>query len=216
MSDNQLFHDEVIERVREFAPVVPADVLSSTGPSAQRVLDRVLAMTARANTVDIGRAPIGTANSRARPAWLTRWRAGALTGVVTAVAVIVAVLVIAGGAGPSIVGRAYAATDPVGVIVHYVETTRSSDGGTPEVSEYWLNGPDSRQLFNANRPSSRQDIVVSGGQMRNLSRGKLVVVPVLPASSPCPTELVLNGGCSEQQNNTPVDGLRRLYRSGYI
>lgn len=115
MSDSRLFYDEVIERVSEFAPVVPGDVLSSTGPSAQRVLYRVLVTAARTDTAEIGCAPIATTNARTRrPSWLTRWRAGALTGVVAIVAVLVAVLVIAGGAGPSIVGRAYAATDPGG------------------------------------------------------------------------------------------------------
>lgn len=58
--------------------------------------------------------------------------------------------------------------------------------------------------------------MVGDGQVRNLTRGKLAVMPVLPASTPCPTELVLNGGCAEQQNDTPVDGLRSLYRSGHI
>jgi hypothetical protein len=218
MSDIQHFEDEVLERVREFAPVVPADVLSSAGPSAQRVLDHVHATAVRANAADTGREPMASTTTRVPGSrWLTRRRAGGLAGLVTAVAVVVAILLVGSGGGSSIVGRAYAATDPAGVIVHYVETTRSSlpaKGGAPETWEYWIDGPDSHQTLDPNDATRRQDIVTSGGRSETLAFGRLAVVPSWPASTRCAASVVLEGGCAEGQNGTPIDGLRSLLRSG--
>jgi hypothetical protein len=220
VNDSQHFEDEVLERVREFAPVVPADVLSSTGPSAQRVLDHALATAARAGAADSERQPMSPSTTRAAgSSWLTRRRIGALAGVVTAVAVVVAILVIGSGGEASIVGRAYAATDPAGAIVHYVETSRSSSpgiGGAPQVTEYWIDGPDSHQILNDNHPKFRQDIVTSDGKSETLAFGRLVVGPAWPASTRCAAAIVLEGGCAQGQNSMPIDGLRSLLRSGQL
>jgi hypothetical protein len=220
VSDSQLFEDDLLERVREVAPLVPADVLSSTGPSAQRVLMHVLATPARADAAGSARPPAGRPASAARQSsWLTRWRVGAVAGLATAIAVVAVILVISASGGPSIVARAYAATNPAGVIVHYVETSRSSANGTsrvPDITEFWVDGPASHEVLEANNPRERQDIVTSGGQVHTLAFGTLVSMPAWPATTRCAPAIVLEGGCAEGQNNTPIDGLRSLYRSGQI
>jgi hypothetical protein len=220
VSDSQLFEDDLLERVREVAPLVPADVLSSTGPSAQRVLTHVLATPARADAAGPTRPPAGRPAGAARQStWLTRWRVGAVAGLATAIAVVVAILVIGASGGPSIVARAYAATNPAGVIVHYIETSRSSlqaNTQVPYITEFWVDGPDSHQILEANNPKKRQDIVTSGGQGYTLAFGTLAIIPAWPANTRCAAAIVLEGGCAEGQNNTPIDGLRSLYRSGQI
>jgi hypothetical protein len=218
VSDHQLFEDEVLERVRESGPVVPDDLLSLTGASAQRVLARVLATSTSADTAADGRAPASSPARAGRSSWLTRRRVGALAGVVVAVAAVVAILAIgSGGGGPSILGRAYAATNPAGVIVHYIETTRSSlqtaHRFLPQVTEFWIDGRDTHQIIDGNDGKARQDIVTSGGRQETLTFGNLVIAPAWPASTKCAPALVLTGDCAEGRNSTPIDGLRSLLRA---
>lgn len=220
MRDSQLFEDDLLERVRELAPLVPADVLSSTGPSALRVLTRVLATPARAGATDPARPPAASATGAARPpTWLTRWRVGAVAGLATVIAVLGAILVIGAGGGPSIVARAYAAINPAGVIVHYVETGYSSllaNRHVQFISEFYIDGHTSHQILEPNDPKARQDIVTSGGQVWTLAFGTLSSIPAWPANTRCAAAIVLEGGCAGGQNNTPIDGMRSLYRSGQI
>jgi hypothetical protein len=127
--------------------------------------------------------------------------------------------VIDASGGPSIIARAYAATNPAGVIVHYVGSSRSSLNAirrVPDIAEFWVDGPDSHQVLEANNPRARQDIVTSGGQVYTLAFGTLSSMPAWPATTRCAPAIVLEGGCAEGQNNTPIDGLRSLYRSGQI
>ena len=184
MRDSQLFEDDLLERVRELAPLVPADVLSSTGPSALRVLTRVLATPARAGAhTHPARPPAASATGAARPpTWLTRWRVGAVAGLATVIAVLGAILVIGAGGGPSIVARAYAAINPAGVIVHYVETGYSSllaNRHVQFISEFYIDGHTSHQILEPNDPKARQDIVTSGGQVWTLAFGTLSEHPGL-------------------------------------
>jgi hypothetical protein len=58
--------------------------------------------------------------------------------------------------------------------------------------------------------------VTSGGQVYTLAFGTLSSMPAWPASTRCAPAIVLEGGCAEGKNNTPIDGLRSLYRSGQI
>lgn len=221
MTDSQLFEDDLLARVREVAPRVPGEMLSSTGPSAQRVLTHVLAATERDRAAGPTREPMNRST-----AWTARWstrltrrRGGALAGLAAVIAVVAAILVIGAGGGPSIVARAYAATDPAGVIVHYVETSHSSlqaKSRVPDIAEIWTYGQDSHQILYANDPKRRQDIVTSNGQSQTLAFGNLAIMPSWPANTRCAAAIVLEGGCAEGQNNSPIDALRRLYRSGQI
>jgi hypothetical protein len=219
VSDSQLFEDDLLERVREVAPMVPADVLSPTGPSAHRVLAHVLAAPARAGAAGATGTQADRPSGAARQSWVTRARVGAVAGLATAIAVLVTIVVIGANGGPSIVARAYAATNPAGVIVHYVETSHSSlqaESRVPDVTEFWIDGQDSHQILYANDPNNRQDIVTSGGQVYTLASGTLASMPAWPPTTTCAPAIVLDGGCAEGQNNTPIDGLRSLYRSGQI
>jgi hypothetical protein len=220
VSDSQIFEDDLLDRVREVAPLVPADVLSSTGPSAQRVLTHVLATAERKNAAGPTLEPVNrpTEWTARWSTWLTRRRAHALAGLVAVIAIVVSVLVI-GGSGPSIVSRAYAATDPAGVIVHYVETTHSSlqaKSRVPDRDEFWTYGQDSHEILDANDPQGRQDIVTSNGELQTLAFGTLSITPSWPAKTNCAAALVLEGGCAQGQDNSPVDALRSLYRSGQL
>ncbi len=78
--------------------------------------------------------------------------------------------------------------DPAGVIVHYVETGRSSldaSSRVPHITEFWVDGPDSHQVLEANNPKERQDIVTGGGQVYALAFGTLPSMPAWPANTRC-------------------------------
>jgi hypothetical protein len=221
VSDSQVFEDDLLERVREVAPRVPADALSPTGPSAQRVLTRVLATSEREIAAGPTHAPMRrSTDSTARSwTWLTRRRVGALAGLMALIVLVVSILVIAGGSGSSIVARADAATDPAGAIVHYVETSHSSrqaKSRVPDITEVWTYGQDSHQILDANDPKGRQDIVTSNGEVQTLAFGTLVIMPSWPANTRCAVVTVLEGDCAAGQNNSPIDALRSLFRSGQI
>jgi hypothetical protein len=201
--------DELLLRVREDAPIVPADVLSATGAAAARVF--ALA-TAR---------PLAPARRVAWPwiTWRGRRRVGLLswatTGLAAVVAAAVALMVSLGG-GPSIVERAYAATNPAGVIVHYVETTQGSVPADRQKVTYWLDGANSRQIIDIGKPQLLQDIVTTRSRLENLGLGMLTFEPLGPLTTRCPAELALLGDCAGVPNSTPLEGLRGLLHSGAI
>jgi hypothetical protein len=207
--------DMILLRVRDSAPDVPEDVLSSTGPAAQLVFARATATT-RSGMEGRDRARAASPDLRARSSiWLGRQRIGAF-GLATVLAAVIAAMLFSLGGGPSIVQRAYAAIDPTGVIVHYVETTVSPEPADRQQVAYWLHGLDSRQVVNVDNsnPKYRQDIVTSGGLLRNLGLGKLVITPVGPTPTRCAQALVLLGDCAGVPGATPMNGLRSLYHSG--
>jgi hypothetical protein len=219
VSKREFLEDDLLQRVREIAPEVPAEVVSSTGASAQRVLTHVLA-TALLDGASPTHDPVirSAGSATRRSTWLTRHPAPALAGLTALIAIVVSLLVVGGG-GSSVVARAYAATDPAGVIVHYVETTHSSleaRGRVPDLDEFWTYGQDSHEILDANDPEAREDIVTSNGQLEALGFGVLSISPSWPASTRCAVALVLEGGCAEGQDNNPVDALRSLYSSGQL
>lgn len=206
---DDLLGDELLMRVRADAPAVPGDVLAATGSAALRVFARVTA---------IPPAPERPAFSP-RGRWRGRRRVGLLSGATTVLAgVVVAavVLIVSLGGGTSIVERAYAATDPAGVIVHYTETTRSSMPGDDQRVTYWLNGASSRQIIDIGKPKLLQDIVTTDGHLENLGRRMLVIEPYHPGRYSCRAGMALEGYCAGVRNGTPLDGLRSLLRSGAI
>lgn len=215
MNEIYPLEDMILLRVRDSAPDVPEDVLSSTGPTAQLVFAR--ATTApRPGGVGRERSPAATQGLRAHSSIRrARQRVGAF-GVATALAAVIAALLFSLGGGPSIVQRAYAAIDPTGVIVHYVETTISPVPADRQQVTYWLHGLDSRQIVNVDNsnPRFRQDIVTGGGLRRTLGLGKLVIMPSGPAHARCAQALVLDGDCAGLPGATPMNGLRSLYQAG--
>jgi hypothetical protein len=176
------------------------------------------------------RADVSTQSVRAlrRGRSLTRVRSGRrprrltlrdrAAGAVLAVAASagLALLLTVGGGGSSVVARAYAATDPAGVIVHYVETTTfQHQSGGPQTLEVWTYGDQSHQILNADDPKNRQDIVAGHGLVYTLMDGRLMTSLYSPADIRCPAADILSG-CVLSENNSPVAALRVLYRSGQI
>jgi hypothetical protein len=140
--------------------------------------------------------------------------AGALLAIVASAGL--ALLITVGGGGSSVVARAYAATDPAGVIVHYVETTSfQQQSGSPQTLEVWIYGDQSHQILNPEDPKNRQDIVASHGHVYTLMDGQLMTSLYSPAEIRCPAAGILSG-CVLSDNNSPIAALRALYRSGEI
>jgi hypothetical protein len=140
--------------------------------------------------------------------------AGAVLAIVASAGL--ALLLTVGGGGSSVVARAYAATDPAGVIVHYVETTWfQHQSGSPQTLEVWTYGDQSHQILNADGPKNRQDIVASRGHVYTLMDGQLMTSLYSPADIRCPAAGILSG-CVLSENNSPMAALRVLYRSGQI
>jgi hypothetical protein len=144
-------------------------------------------------------------------------RRGMATGAVLAAvaSAVVALVAVVGDGGSSIVARAYAATNPAAVIVHYVETMTSLQGqrASTDTAELWIYGDRSHQIFDADDPKSRQDIVAGGGQVQTLGYGAVISSP--DRHIRCPAAFVL-AGCVVSANNSPIAALRALYRSGQI
>jgi hypothetical protein len=220
MSNSPLLDDDLLQNVRDARPHPPGDGLSSTGAPAQRVLERVLAST----------APDSTGHRRATsPSMSPRlagWPRAFSARRVVAAPLVVMLLIAAGvavdaisGGSASIVSRAYAATDPTGVIVHYVEISRllQPGGGVPSTTEIeiWTYGNQSHQIFDPNDPKSRQDVVAGGGQVQTLAYGTLIRSPFSAADNRCSAAFVLEG-CVLSANNSPIAALRALSRSGQI
>jgi hypothetical protein len=151
-----------------------------------------------------------------RPA--ARWFAPApALALAIALALAVTVVALTARGGPSIVARAYAATSPAGVIVHYVETTRplQPNGETPTTSEIWTYGNQSHQIIDPHNPNNRQDIVATNGRVQTLAFDTLSSSQYSPADNQCSATSVLEG-CVLSENNSPIAALRALYRSGLI
>jgi hypothetical protein len=138
--------------------------------------------------------------------------AGAVLAIVASAGL--AFLVTVGAGGSSVVARAYAATDPAGVIVHYVETT-SFQHRSPQTLEVWTYGDQSHQILNADDPKNRQDIMASHGHVYTLTDGQLMTSLYSPADIRCPAAGILSG-CVLSENNSPIAALRVLYRAGEI
>ena len=132
-------------------------------------------------------------------------------------ALVVATVALTAGSGPSIVARAYAATSPAGVIVHFVETARSlqPNGGTPSTSEIWIYGDQSHQIIDPRSPQSRQDLVANDGRVQTLAFDTLSSSGYSAADTRCSAIDVLEG-CVLSENNSPIAALRALYRSGLV
>jgi hypothetical protein len=143
-----------------------------------------------------------------------RWFAPALA---LAIALVVAAVALTPGGGPSFVARAYAATSPAGVIVHYIETTRplQPNGATPATSEIWTYGNQSHQIIDPHNPKNRQDLVAADGRVQTLAFDTLSSSRYSPADNRCSATSVLEG-CVLSENNSPIAALRALYRSGAI
>lgn len=143
-----------------------------------------------------------------------RWLAPSLA---LAIAVVLAAVALTAGSGPSIVARAYAATSPAGVIVHYVETARPLQPavGTSTKSKIWIYGDQSHQIIDPDSPKNRQDIVANHGRVQTLAFDTLSSSRYSPADTRCPATGVLEG-CVLSENNSPIAALRALYRSGVI
>jgi hypothetical protein len=211
MSMCDLYDDQLLIRVRDSSPVVAPEVLSADGATAQRVFARSTAEARKQPGRAKGWQPAGWG----RPA--TGWGrsgVGLLSGAATAIAAIVAVLVVSLGGGVSIVQRAYAATSPVGVIVHYVEVTHSPLRSDRQRVTYWIDGAQSRALYDVGNPKELQDIAIGNGELRNLAHGMLVVQPLGRYTARCSPGSALLGVCPGGPGGTPVDGLRELLRSG--
>ncbi|MGH3262336.1 MAG: hypothetical protein ACRDNS_10095, partial [Trebonia sp.] len=142
--------------------------------------------------------------------------AGAFVAIVASA--VGAIVALAGGGGSSVVARAYAATNPAGVIVHYVEASsiwvhnRRVAATTMQV---WSYGDRSHQILNPDDPNNRQDIVASDGHVYTLMDGQLMTSLYSPADNRCPAAGVLEG-CVLSENNGPIAALRELYRSSQI
>jgi hypothetical protein len=143
-----------------------------------------------------------------------RWFAPA---VALTIALVVAAVALTAGSGPSIVSRAYAATSPAGVIVHYVETTRplEPNDAAPSTVEVWTFGNQSHQIINPHSPNNRQDLVATDGRVQTLAFNTLSSSQYSPADNQCSATSVLEG-CVLSENNSPIAALRVLYRSGVI
>jgi hypothetical protein len=134
-----------------------------------------------------------------------------------ALAVVAAAAVFASIAGTptSIVARAYAATDPTAMIVHYLETSvswvqgRKSSTSTLEV---WTYGNRSHEILDPADRANRQDIVADGGHVYTLAYGELMTSLYSTAKQECSAADIL-AGCVIGQTSGPLQALRALYRS---
>jgi hypothetical protein len=167
----------------------------------------------------------GWASRQRRPTWArtrrssrrTRRGVAAAAVLATVASAVVALLANGGDGGFSVVARAYAATNPAGVIIHYVETSaplQHQRGSTQTTEiEIWTYGNQSHQIVDPDDPKNRQDIVAGGGQVQTLAYGTLISSP--DRDTRCPAAQVLEG-CVVSANNSPIAALRVLYRSGQI
>lgn len=186
----------------------------------RRALAREFDRAAKADT-STGRARGVRRNALTRvrrspkPRLRTRRRHVVGAGLAAAAAMVAAIAVV-GSPGPSIVARAYAATDPTAVIVHYAETSttwlhgRQVDVSTMEV---WSYGGRSHEILRPSDAKSRQDIVASDGHVYTLVDGVLMTSLYSPSGQQCSAAGIL-AGCVLGQNEGPLAALRVLYRRG--
>jgi hypothetical protein len=158
-----------------------------------------------------------------------RPRRRVLTRRLPAVAVIVAAIIVvavllAANNGPSIVARAYAATAPTGVIVHYVETLTGSQRGTrpmTSVRDVWRSGDRTHLIVRiaaANRSTLTEEVALNGPVARTYMHGTISIYrePTAFLTRSCSSVQVLTQLCNNNARNDPVTAMRRLARSGQM
>jgi len=149
---------------------------------------------------------------------VARWLAPALT---LAATLVVAVVVLTAGGGPSIVARAYAATDTNGVIVHYIQTLqfRRSSGSQTAVHDVWVSGQQRHLIVTATDPRQTEEITFNGSEVQNyFPNGTLGTyrVAARTLARGCDSIAILLGECGRSEQTNPLTALRRLYQSGRL
>lgn len=141
--------------------------------------------------------------------------------VLAMAALAIAILLVTSNRGPSIVARAYAATDPSGVIVHYTETLTFSGGGArpkTEVREVWRSGQQLHVIIAPDNPGSTDDIAIDGRDVHNYTQDTIAIYK-LPASfgrGTCTPGQVLAQLCNNNAQADAVAALRRLAHDGRL
>ncbi len=147
---------------------------------------------------------------------------GLAGGAALTVAIIAAAVVLITGAGPSLVARAYAATSPKGVIVHYVQTLRFGLPATkPQtaVSEVWSYGAQRHLVLEPSKHQQFEEVAIDHGQVQRYVDGMISKnrVPARILARGCGSTAVLLGGyCELTGQNSPVAALRTLYEAGRL
>jgi hypothetical protein len=132
-----------------------------------------------------------------------------------------AIVLITSNGTPSIVARAYAATDPSGVIVHYVETLTFSGGGSrakTTVREVWRSGQRLHVIQAPNNPRATDDIAIDGSDVRNYTQNTIAIykLPATFGRGSCTPGQVLAQLCNNNAQADPVAALRRLARDSRL
>jgi hypothetical protein len=132
-----------------------------------------------------------------------------------------AIVVITSSGTPSIVARAYAATDPAGVIVHYVETLTFSGGGSrakTTVREVWRSGQRLHVIQAPNNPRAVDDIAIDGRDVHNYTQNTIAIykLPATFGRGSCTPGQVLAQLCNNNAQADPVAALRRLAHDGRL
>jgi hypothetical protein len=122
---------------------------------------------------------------------------------------------------PSIVARAYAATDPSGVIVHYVETLTFSGGGSrakTTVRDVWRSGQRLHIIVAPNNPIATDDIAIDGRDVHNYTQNTIAIykLPATFGRGSCTPGQVLAQLCNNTAQEDPVAALRRLAHDGRL
>lgn len=157
-----------------------------------------------------------------RPRRRRRLRAAERLPAVAAIAaaIIAAVVIAATDSGPSIVARAYAATDPTGAIVHYVKTSSFLQVGTrpkTAVTEIWRSGDQTHLIVEPNDPKQTEELAINGNVVQNYNQGTISYrLPARFFKRDCSSGQVLAQLCNNNTENDPITALRRLARSGDI
>ncbi len=183
------------------SPELPQHLIAEDAPSAQRQR----------------RSPLDTSVSRCRRR-AARWLGPALA-LVTAL--VVAAVVLTAGGSPSIVARAYAATNTNGVIVHYIQTLQfwqRSGKSQTAVHDVWVSGQQ-RHLIVTGSDQKTDEITFNGKEVQNyLPDGTLATyrVAARTLARGCGSIGILLGECGRSDETNPLTALRRLYQSGRL
>jgi hypothetical protein len=144
-----------------------------------------------------------------------------LPAIALAMAGLVAIVLITSNGTPSIVARAYAATNPSGVIVHYVETLTFSGGGSrakTTVREVWRSGQRLHLIQAPNNPRATDDIAIDGRNVHNYTQNTIAIykLPATFGRGSCTPGQVLAQLCNNNAQSDPVAALRRLAHDGRL
>lgn len=135
-----------------------------------------------------------------------------------ALAVLAAAIVMTTSDGtPSIVARAYAATDPSGVIVNYVESLTFSGGGSrarTTVRDVWRSGQRLHVIVAPNNPKATDDLAIDGRNVHNYTQNTIAIYKLPANFGRCTPGQVLAQLCSNTTQADPVAALRRLAHDG--